>query len=403
MTATDLAEARRALAGCRYLLVVPVPWFCAPDGGIWLDTLWHRDLVRHLDYIADLTVLAPRRPLGERRGLVALEPRPGLAFRALPEGRGMAEALLRAPAMLAAAVAAVRRADLVHSGIAGWPLPPGLLVNPVARALRRPLVIVVESAFWRLSGPGPHGRGARLRAGVTERLARWSVRQAALSVFTHAGYRDTLARGARGAVLVTPAAWIDAADLVPDAAAATAARGAPVRLLFAGRLIPEKGVATLIAALAAAEAAGVPVLLDVIGEGPLRADLAGLAARLRRVRLGLREPLPYGPAFFALLRGYHGLVVPSHSDEQPRILVDAAAQAVPALASDTPGHRALVAEGVTGWLHRPGDAAALAAALARATAEPATLAAMGRAARAGAEGRTHQAMHAARAQALAAL
>ncbi|MCC5974049.1 MAG: glycosyltransferase [Rubellimicrobium sp.] len=399
----EFAALGQELASIRYLLVSPVPWFRDAEGGVWLDLLWQRDLWRHLDYLTDLTVLAPCRPAEGNTGLVRVDPPPGLRFKAFPQGQSIRQALFRLPRMIRVAVGAIRQADLVHSGMAGWPIPPGLVVNPLAGLLRRPIVIVVESAFWRLSGPGPHGAAARLRAAVTERLARSSVCRAALTVVTHQGYRDALAAGVRGEVLVTPASWLDSGDMVTDIDGTLAARPDEVRLILAGRLVPEKGVATLIAAIEALEAAGQSPTIDVIGEGPMREDLASLAARLRHVRLTLRDPVPYGAPFLSLLRGYHAIIVPSLSDEQPRVIADAAGQAVPALASDTAGHRELVTDGVTGRLFPPGDAAALAACLSGAAQDAAALADLGRAARHRVDGLTHQQMHLVRARALAAL
>lgn len=400
-----LVDCAAALAGCRYLLVMPVPWHQAGDGSVWLDDLWHRDLMRHLDYLGDLTVLAPRLPLGDRAGMVRVEAGPGLRFRALPWGQGTVKGILRAPATWLAALRAVRAADIVHSGVAGWPFPPGLFANPLAVLLRRPMVIVVESAFWRLSGTGPHSRKARLRATVVEAFARWSVRRAALSVFTHEGYRASLGPGREAQSIITPASWIDAVDVLDEveAEAAWAAKPARVRVLLAARLTEGKGVALLLEALSRDAAAGLRLAVDVIGDGPLRPAVAEAAARLGPDRLRLLDPVPYGAPFLGLLRRYHALLVPSITDEQPRILFDAAAQAVPVLASDTEGHRGLVEEGVNGWFHAPGDPAAVLATLQRAVEAPEALRQMGLQARSWAEGRTHQAMHLVRARRLAAL
>ena len=398
-----LKHCKAALSTCRYLLVVPVPWYQAEDGSVWLDDLWHRDLMRHLDYLADLTVLAPRLPLGDTAGMV--QAGPGVKFRDLPWGQSTVKGLLRAPATLLAAVRAVRGADIVHSGVAGWPFPPGLFVNPLAVMLRKPMVIVVESAFWRLSGPGPHSRKARLRASVVEGFARWSVRKAALSVFTHEGYRASLAAGNEARSIVTPATWIDASDVLdePAAQAAWGAKTAPAKVILPARLTEGKGIAVLLDALSLPEADSLPVSVDVIGDGPLRPMVAEAAARLGRSRLRLLDPVPYGEPFLSLLCGYHAVLVPSITDEQPRILFDAAAQAVPVLASDTEGHRGLVEDGVNGWRFAPGDPRALLAALQRAAAAPMDLRQLGLSARDWAEGRTHNAMHLARARRLVPL
>lgn len=400
-----LDECAAALSNCRYLMVVPVPWYVASDGSIWLDDLWHRDLIRHLDYIRDLTVLAPRLPAGDVAGLVPVDPGLGLKFRALPWGRTTLQGILRAPATLFAAMKAVFSADLVHSGVAGWPFPPGLFVNPLAVILRKPMVIVVESAFWRLTGPGPHKAKARLRASVVEAFAKWSVRRAALSVFTHEGYRRTLAAGREDRSIVTPATWITKADILDAGSAQIAwdAKTMPVRVILPARLTEGKGIDVLIEAMSSNGAADLNVSVDVIGDGPLRAQVAEAVARLGPDRLRLLDPVPYGAPFMELLRGYHAVLVPSITDEQPRILFDATSQAVPVLASDTEGHYGLISEGVNGWRFEAANAGALLKALRQAGSEPMSLRRLGLKARIWAEGRTHDAMHLARARRLATL
>ncbi len=399
--AHDFTAIRAALADRRYLLVAVALWYRDDQGAVWLDVSWCRDLIGHLDYLQDLTVLAPCRPLPDPcpDNLRPLGEVPGLRFVAFPYPDSTQRALLRAPAMVAAAWRAVRGADIVHSGAAGWPLPPGFFVNPIAVLLRRPLVIVIESAFWRLTGPGPHGALRRFRARMTEALARWSIRRARLTVLTHEGYRDSLARDAKGEVMVIPASWIDA-EMVVSEAAAKSDRSGPVRLLLAARLTPEKGIAD---ALDALERAGPGLSLTVIGEGPLRDRVAEAAARLGDDRLRLLDPVPYGAAFFDLLRAHDAVLVPTLSDEQPRILYDAFSQARPALAASTAGNREAAREGETAWCYPPGDVAALTALMNRAASDPGALRAMGPAARMMALSHTHQGMHFTRAEKLAEL
>lgn len=393
MVVDAFAGVRAELARLRYLIVVPLPYVTDAQGGVWLDALWHHDLMAHLAYLSDLTVLAPQQALAPTAGLVRVEVPEGgrLRFENLPLAGSTRKALIGLPAMARAAARAVAAADIVHSGVAGWPLPPGLVVNPIAVLRRKPLVIVVESAFWRLSGAGPFSRAARLRARVTEGFARWSVRRAAIGIFTHARYRDELGAGSRGELVVAPASWIAEGDLLAEPAAEAAWREKPAepRFLLAARLVREKGIGTLLAALEVLEARGRAVTVDVIGAGPMAAECAALAGRLGHVRLRLLEPVAYGAPFLSLLRGYHALVVPSLSDEQPRVIFDAAAQGVAVIASDTAGHRQVVQPGQTGVLVPVGDAAALADAL----MAPGDLRGMGLAALQAARGQTHEAMH----------
>jgi glycosyltransferase involved in cell wall biosynthesis len=397
MTGLDPAFAplKARLAGLRYLMVVPIPWHRDGDGVIWLDPLWQRDLERHLEYLSHLTVLAPPGPMAD--GLVPLSPMPeGLRFAVLPQGETLGRGLMRIPGMARAGWAALGRADVFHTGAAGWPIPPGMVLNPLAALRGVPMVMSVESAFWRGDGR-PRGWRARAMGAATERLARWSARRAALCVFTHRTYAEELGKGARGQVLVTPASWIDATTILTEdgAQASWDAKPTAPRILLAARLIEAKGILT---ALSAVAQAGGNWTLDIIGDGPLSAEVAKAAAQSGG-RLRLLAPVAYGAAFFSLLEGYHAVLVPSLSDEQPRILYDAFARAVPVIASDTIGHREAVLEGETGHRFPPGDAPALAALLDEAAL--AGLRKMGLRARNWVGGRTHQAMHLARATALA--
>jgi glycosyltransferase involved in cell wall biosynthesis len=93
------------------------------------------------------------------------------------------------------------------------------------------------------------------------------------------------------------------------------------------------------------------------------------------------------------VREYHAIIVPSLSDEQPRIIYDAYSQAVPAIASDTPGNRDEVIHGGTGWFFPAGSASALAQGLREATAQTGRLAEMGMNGLQRARQTTHAEMH----------
>lgn len=402
-TDSEMRALKARLAGLCYLLVVPIPWYRDEGGRILLDRLWARDLLRHLDYLSDLTVLAPMGQL-PKDGLDNAEcwqkPPPGLRFSPLPSANSAFRALLQFPRLVATGVASVRRADIVHSGAVGWPVPPGLVVNPAAALSGRKLVIVIESTFWRGDGR-PRSLSGRLLGMVSEKLAHYSCRQASLCVFTHDSYARDFGRNTRGRVLVTPASWIDEADILSRAEAQSAWQSKPstTRFLLAARLTEGKGIGVMLDTMQEAETRGLPIKLDVIGEGPMYDAVTALAGRLQTARLRLIDPVPYGPEFMSLLRRYHAVVVPSLTEEQPRILYDAFSQAVPALASDTPGHREAVLPETTGMRFAANDTAGLLAAMA--AARPEQLARLGMSARDWVGGRTHRAMHLVRARALA--
>jgi glycosyltransferase involved in cell wall biosynthesis len=387
-----------------YLMVIHIPYYQDPHGDVWLTRLWHHDLVEHLSYLKDFILCAPRLPKGTEPDLVRLDVPRGVRvrFAPLPRRATRFQAFRALPRTILAVWRAVGDARIVHSGVGGWPYPLGWITNPVAKLRRRKLVIIVESS-WRHGFPGSRTWPTRLYDMVADAVARWSCRRADLALFTQEAYRDALHRRGRGPAYVTPAVWINDADVVDDTAAEISwerKTAGAVRLLFAGRIETSKGIEVLLSALRSLEARGLRLQFDIIGAGKSRPSCEEAAATFRCVRLGVQDPVPYGRPFFELVRGYHGVVVPSMTDEQPRIVFDANAQAVPVIASDTDGLRPHVEHDVTGWLVPPGDSAALAAAIERASASAPELKRMGLAALTKTRGFTHQAMHRVRSQIL---
>jgi glycosyltransferase involved in cell wall biosynthesis len=153
-------------------------------------------------------------------------------------------------------------------------------------------------------------------------------------------------------------------------------RGGGGYAVFAGRLEPEKGVRTLLAAWGQVDAGA---RLKVFGDGPLREEVRRAAAHDSRI-----EWLGHRPAaeVQAALGDATLLLTPSVCYETfGRTIVEAFARGTPVLASRHGAMAELVHDGVTGRLVAPADAADLARAIRQCLAEPATLAALRRGAR----------------------
>ncbi len=151
------------------------------------------------------------------------------------------------------------------------------------------------------------------------------------------------------------------------------------------RLVPEKAQDVMIRAFAGAVAEGRPGRLVLVGDGPCRDDLEGLAARLGlrgRVQfLGFRRDVP------ALLRAMDVFLLSSRMEGMALTLIEAMASGLPVIATDVGGSREVVADEVTGRIVPPGDADALARALRALLAGPALRLAIGSAGRRVAEAR----------------
>jgi len=114
----------------------------------------------------------------------------------------------------------------------------------------------------------------------------------------------------------------------------------------------------------------------LVGDGELRPSLErqAEAARLNgRVRfLGYRNDVP------AVLAASDALVLPSFAEDVPLVILEAMAAGLPVVASDVGGVGEAVVHGVTGLLVPPGDARALAEAIAGLARDPDLTRRMGR-------------------------
>ena len=375
-----------------YLLVIGIPCFVDSAGRRWVDGLWHKDLVEHVKYLSNFTLASPLRRLPPPAGARCLTDDPLFAavrYVDLPASDSELAGIRNWPRTFITLWRAVGRAEIVHAGVADWPIPTGWAATLAAKLRRRALLLNIESAFWRT--PRTASFKNRSRSWLWERVNRWCVRHADLPLFTHHEYaRQMLRDPSRGYVF--QASWIDNDNLLDEDAAKQswdAKEANPsLRVLFAGRLVPEKGVEDLLDAVATAD---IPVHLDVIGSG----ELAGVVREAERLddRIRLLPPTPYDASFFELVRKYHALVLANRTDEQPRVAYDAYSQAVPVLATATPGNAECVIEGETGYLSPPGDKKALLSLLEKAHSDRAALRRMGMRSLLVARGYTHQEMH----------
>lgn len=142
-------------------------------------------------------------------------------------------------------------------------------------------------------------------------------------------------------------------------------------VVFVARLSAEKGIDTL---LDAWRRLARPVLLKVIGDGPLADRVKAAAAANPRVEYLGRRPLP---EVLDVIGGASCLVMPSVWYETfGRTIIEAYAKGTPVVASRLGAMAELVDEGRTGLLFDAGDPDALAAAVDRLLADPAALARM---------------------------
>ena len=151
--------------------------------------------------------------------------------------------------------------------------------------------------------------------------------------------------------------------------------GAGNYAVFAGRLAPEKGVETLLAAWRRLKR---PLPLKIVGDGPLADHVRTAAADSTVEFLGRRQP----GEVVSLLGEAQCLVLPSVCYENcPKTLIEAYSRGTPVVASRLGAMGEMVEHGRTGMLFAAGDAEDLAHTIDGLTADTAALPSMRWAAR----------------------
>lgn len=313
-----------------------------------------------------LRIAAGLRASGDEVLVLSLLPNPELERRLAADGIAVRVAP-GGPLLPLAAVpwAAVAIRSWRPAAVVAFVYQSVLVARLAARLAGRPAVVSSLRNEWLGS------RGRDRLAGLTDGLA---------SITVVNSQRAGAALEARGAL--RPSRWcvirngVDLDRREPLSREAIGLRPGCFAWLAAGRLVPQKDWAGLLRAFAPVALARDTHLL-VAGEGVLRAELeaqveaAGLHGSVRF--LGHRDDVP------ALLGTVDALVLASAWEGLPNVVLEAFAQGRPVVATAVGGVAELVQDGVTGYLARPRDAAALTAAMARLMDTPAEeRAAMGR-------------------------
>jgi len=252
--------------------------------------------------------------------------------------------------------------DVIH---VHWLIPQGLAA--LVAAPRVPKLVTSH-------GGDVYG----LRDRLSRRLFRAVLKNADAVTTVNTDMRDRLVElGADPTTTTVLSMGADVAAIRPLAAAAERRTG---RILFVGRLVEKKGVSVLLEALGLLDETGYD--LRIVGDGPLRSQLTGESSGHSVTFVGVlgREALAaeFGAASIAAFPS-----VPAASGDQdglPVALLEAMSAGCAVVASDLPGLRDAVEDGLSGLLITPGSAEELATALGRLLGDPQLCAQLGQAA-----------------------
>jgi glycosyltransferase involved in cell wall biosynthesis len=179
---------------------------------------------------------------------------------------------------------------------------------------------------------------------------------------------------------IVPATFPDRPDDDPDLVARLQA-AEPLRVLFVGRLVPEKRPLDVVQALVRMRDRGVPVSARIVGDGPLAESV-----RVAVIAGGLQADVELvGPQSEAEIPPHYAwadvLCLPSAAEGLPVVLMEALASCLPVVTTRIAAIPELVEDGTNGLLIETGDVMALTAKLSELARDPHRRVRMGRAGR----------------------
>lgn len=136
-----------------------------------------------------------------------------------------------------------------------------------------------------------------------------------------------------------------------------------LRLAWVGRMVPQKGLEVLLEACSILRRQGLRFCVELLGNGPLEAEVRARIQALGLEGTVLARGWQPTDAVLATIDASSALLVPSHAEGIPVVIMEAFARGRPVISTSVAGVPELVSHGENGLLVPPADPAAFAAAV----------------------------------------
>jgi glycosyltransferase involved in cell wall biosynthesis len=213
---------------------------------------------------------------------------------------------------------------------------------------------------YRFGAPSGPGYWAYLKSGeLGQRLA---LSRARFNLTAGEALRASVSRSGVPTYTTSPRMNLSLDDISPRE---DTCQGDQITCLFAGALVPRKGLVHLLRAIATLRGQGLPVVLRAAGEGPQRPELEKLIDEL-----GLGDAVELlghvrnGAALWDLYRDADIFTLPTLAEGFPRVLYEAMSQCLPIVTTRVSGIPYTVRDRENGLVVEPEDADGLVAAIA---------------------------------------
>lgn len=249
-----------------------------------------------------------------------------------------------------------------------WIMMPSLAgLLGILVASKRTLKVVQLVGEWPILSRRSYTKFGYFIASLTEWLTRFTLRRADLAVFV-----SNYLKQKYGQNLKCPVVVANESRLRPWMVQKVDRREIhkPLRILYVGRLVPEKGVQFLLEAIAIL-INDIKCELWIAGNGPYEIEL-----KMKANELGIsnfvkwKGWVSWGEELFKIMREADVLVLPSLIEGVGMVHFEAMSQSLPVIASRVGGIPEIVKDGMSGILVDPSDSLSIANAIRRIVMDP---------------------------------
>ena len=337
----------------RLLIVSPIP-VSSHNGQYQSMDLWVKDLETNLDYVSNLTILAPRssQPIESSK---PIPPDIKVIFQDQVSLESDLDNL-------------INQYDVVSVGVGGpaWRMKTALRAASATRQANRCLITSITSNRVKTTLMNSQGKSwlKKLKA----RLIAFSIKRTTIKLVDMASGVVVVGEGVHQSMQLThpniyveTASWIDDDEIISEIAfEEKVSKLTSPKAIIATRLEPMKGVHLAIEALAHIKklAKTLPTL-TILGKGPALEDLnAMVQANKLQNTVSFDGVRAYPDEFFAELTNFELVLLTNLNEEQPRLIFDAISQGLIPICPDSAAYQHLKLP--AGILYKKGDAHSLA-------------------------------------------
>lgn len=352
----------------RYVIVTPLRYTINDHNLNVVEQLWGLDLETNSKFIKNINVLAPfqvNQQIRTQNGsMYTFSKDSSITFTALPNFKKPFDFLCKVPTIGYHVYTKTNKDDIVHCVGMGCP-PIGIIANIILwlKNHKKYIFVLDEDFLQSLELRIESEKGIFSKALFTflkffySNLFIFCIKTSPLTLVVGDNLYSKFQK--YGNVYQIYASWVKEIDIISDTEVLERSNILLIKkefkLTFVANLTYKKNPKAAVEVLKILNNRGVPVTLDIFGEGPLRPELETFVKESNLSEIIKFKGVVGYNSLNTILREYDLIIVPNLNGEQVRIIFDAMANGVVVICSEIGSFKKVITNYENGILCKPDD------------------------------------------------